>query len=65
MALNVKIPLNKLNFIHDSIFYLYYWMGTWETFVALTLNIFVGLPTVRLLSSEDMLIYPMCRDATN
>jgi hypothetical protein len=66
VALNVKIPLNKLNFIRDGV-WLPVLSGTHPGNIC-SLNFerfWIGLPTVHLPGSEDMLIYPICRGATN
>jgi len=66
MALNVKIPLNKLNFICDSILLPVLLDGHPGNICSLIFKRYwIALPTVQLLSSEDLLIYAICRGATN
>lgn len=66
MAFNVKILRNKLNFIHDSILLPVLLDGhPGNIFSHIFKRFWIGHPTVQLLSSEDVLIYPICRGATN
>jgi len=66
MALNVKILLNKLNVIHDNILLPVLSDGYPRNICSHNFKRFwIGLPSVHLLSSEDVLIYPICRGATN
>lgn len=58
MALNVKTPLSELNIIHQSILLPVLIDGHTGNICSLNVKIcWIDLPTVHLLSSEDMLCH--------